>query len=152
MARFEDPRDLNRHVGNLIRRIRKIPEEIVTEAGDLGVEKVREVISSKEVQRPTSQGPGRSDNKEGDMYNNVKWWVTSETEDSKRVAVGWQLSDFAGKRTPAYPQFQDEGFMHVGLGEDIPGMHALQDASDEVRAFVVAEIKRKLRDRRNDIN
>lgn len=147
MARFDDPRDLNRHVANLIRRIRKIPEEIVTEAGDLGVAKVRERILESPL--PTSEGPGRQH--DGDMYDRVKWWITSETEDSARVAVGWQLSDFSDKRTPAYPQFQDEGFYHVGLGRDIPGMHALQYASDEVRAMVVAEIKRKLRDR-NDNN
>lgn len=146
MARFDDPRDLNRHVANLIRRIRKIPQDLTEAAGDLGVAKIRERIESPQVQRPTSIGPGRQH--DGDMYDRATWWVTSETDDSKRVAIGWKLSDFADKRTDAYPQFQDEGFEHVGLGEDIPGMHALQDASDEVRAMVVAEIRRRLRDRK----
>lgn len=145
MARFDDPRELNRHVANLIRRIRKIPDAVTEAAGDLGVAKIQERIESPQVQRPTSIGPGRQH--DGDMYDRVTWWVTSETDDSKRVAIGWKLSDFTDKRTPAYPQFQDEGFFHVGLAEDIPGMHALQDASDEVRAMVVAEIRHRLRDK-----
>lgn len=87
--------------------------------------------------RPTSAGPGRI--RTGDMYEGVNDRVDDEDRDSISVSFGWDLEDF----DRPYPIYQEAGFTHVPDGAWIPGMHALQDATDDFNA----KMAKTLRDR-----
>jgi hypothetical protein len=138
--------EFERWISNKLRRIRKIPDEIVETVGDQAVEAIRNRIEDPAVETETHTGPrsGRQDT--GQMWENTKWWVTSETDDSKRIAVGWQRSDFDNHQ-PGYAAFQDEGFHHYPDGKWIEGVNALNDVSHEMRLLVQRQIRDKLRDR-----
>lgn len=92
------------------------------------VDIMRNIISTSG--RPTSRGPGRIDT--GDMLEGVNERVEEEDADSISVSFGWDIDDF----DKPYPVYQEFGFTHVPDGAWIPGMHSLQDATDNFNAKI----------------
>lgn len=103
-------------------------------AAEEATAEMRRVITSSEVERPTSKGPGRSDT--GDMLDAVtrgKVKITA-TGKSYQVFWGWPLSERkshsdrmteTNREYLSYFDLQDLGFDHLSAGP-IPGMHAVE--------------------------
>lgn len=154
-SRVSDPGRGNREYqnGDLVRwykskmtRIEDGVDEAMDAAGEFGKELGQQYISTRgtgrEWTRPGPSGrdastPGRVDS--GKMRDAFGFRKTTQGN-SRQLRIGW----VSGTRED-YFQFQETGFTHFS-GIDVPGMYALQDATEAAMAQLMQDLKRKVKD------
>lgn len=146
-----------------MRRLRKLPDEVMQRLPESAANIARDLLESDAAARPSSNPEKGGRQQTGYMAEHLTHWVTSEGDDHKWVAIGWRPQDFSGFRTPDYPVIQDTGdpaqggavyagepggeragsFEHVPDANYIPAVGALDVAAYWLREQIVAEMRRK---------
>lgn len=131
---------------NDLLRIERInlPEEFdnaMTKAMDAGQDALKDAINTRGTGKTWSRPwggregsfPGRVDR--GDMLSAAKGEVTKKDAHSVDGLLGWP------EDSPDYIAYQDQGFYHVLVDEQIEGMMALRDSAELAERVLVDEIE-----------
>lgn len=123
--------NLVHEVDRFLTRMSNNVREAVHEAGVQGENLVKEYISTRGV------GGKQGRIETGKMRDSVGHRNTGNRYSAK-TAFGWI------EQGPEYTPYQERGFRHTS-GTSVPGMYALSDAFEKVRADVEAAIRRSVR-------
>ena len=118
-------------------------EDAMTKAMDAGQDALKDAINTRGTQRKwsrpwgmnerTASAPGRVDS--GEMLSLAKGEVTGKDAHSVDGELGWP------EDSPEYIAYQDQGFYHVIIDEQIEGMIALRDSAELAERVLVDEIE-----------
>lgn len=118
-------------------------ENAMGKAMEAGQDALKEAINTRGTQRKwsrpwgesgrTSSSPGRVDR--GNMLAEAKGEVTNKTAHSVDGELGWP------EDSPEYIAYQDQGFHHVIINEDIEGMMALRDSAELAERVLIEEVE-----------
>lgn len=164
---FDTPQAFRAFIASKMRRLRKLPEDVLAELPDQATEMARTILESDAAARPNSNPELGGRQQTGWMVDHLTNWVTSQKPgEHKWVAVGWRHEDFTQFRTWNYPMIQDTGdpghppsvtnapgaggFYNVKSDSYIPSVGALDYAGIWLREQIVAEMRKAVEDSHDD--